>query len=400
MRRHLNRPLAGVRVVDLTRLLPGPFATVLLGDLGADVIKIEDPRGGDYARLYQPFIGPMGSFFAGINRNKRSVTLNLKEPEGLGLLADLIADADVLIESFRPGVMERLGFGAERLEADFPGVIVCSISGYGQTGPARLEAGHDLNYIARAGLVYGTGRDPGELVVPGFQVADIAGGALYAVSSILAALLERGRSGDDWEGVWLDISMTEGALAFMLPMISLLSAGSPVEEAARGMLNGGWACYGVYETQDGRHMALGALEAKFWLAFCEAAGFEARQTDGHRSDAVGLEVKRELAELFRTRTQAGWIDALAGVDCCCVPVRRPDELEDDPLFIDRDIFFTLDKPALGPLKQTATPLTPADRAWFRPPPHLGEHTREILGELGRTSEQIEEMAERGVVSVA
>ncbi|MEO1269418.1 MAG: CaiB/BaiF CoA-transferase family protein, partial [Myxococcota bacterium] len=391
MRRHLNRPLAGVRVLDLTRLLPGPFATVLLGDLGADVVKVEDPRGGDYARLYQPFIGPMGSFFAGINRNKRSVTVNLKDPAGVELLADLVSEADVLIESFRPGVLERLGLGAERLKADYPGLIVCSISGYGQTGPSRLEAGHDLNYIARAGLLYGTGVDPNQLVVPGFQVADIAGGALFAVSSILAALLERAQSGDQWEGVWLDVSMTEGALSFMLPALSLLSAGGPIDQAAGAMLNGGWACYGVYPTQDGRHMALGALEAKFWNAFCEAAGFQSRQTDGHRAGDIGMQVKGELAELFRSRTQEEWVALLDGVDCCCVPVRRPDELSDDPLFIERDVFFTLDKPALGALQQTATPLTPGDRSWFRPPPHLGEHTREVLGSLGRSEDTIQQL---------
>ena len=281
----LGQPLRGVRVLDLTRLLPGPFATLLLGDMGADVVKVEDTRGGDYARYHQPFVGQLGAFFASINRNKRSIALDLKHPLGVELLHRLLPSADVLVESFRPGVLDRLGFGPDALLDKYQDLIVCSVTGFGQTGPARLEAGHDSGYLARSGALHGVGSASGEVVLPGIQVADIGGGALYAVSAVCAALV--GRAGGNG-GCHLDISITDGALSFMLPALTMISHGHEYQGPAAEMLNGGIACYSVYKTRDGRHMALGALEPKFWLAFCSAAGVDHLVSDRleHRRPVV------------------------------------------------------------------------------------------------------------------
>ena len=395
MRVELNRPLDGVRVVDLTRLLPGPFATLILADLGADVVKVEDPRGGDPVRWFQPMLGPMGAIFASINRNKRSIALDLKGDEGGALLADLLATADVLLESFRPGVLARLGFPDERLSREFPRLIVCSISGYGQTGPAVADAGHDLTYIARAGVLHPTGTRDGRPVIPGFQLADLAGGALYAVAGVLSALLQRDRGRG---AARIDVSMAEGALTFLLPGLAALSAGAAYAGPGAEMLTGALPCYQVYGTKDGRHMALGALEPKFWERFCDAAGLRHLRNDGHAGGERAQAVQDEVAARFRERTQAEWYALLADVDCCCVPVARPDEVDADPLFLERDVFFPIEHPGVGPVRHVATPLTPADRSGFRPPPTLGEHTAELLAELGRAEATIAALKERKVIA--
>lgn len=388
----LGRPLAGVRVLDLTRLLPGPFATLLLADMGADVVKVEHPQGGDETRFVEPLKGPMGAFFASINRGKRSIAVNLKSPEGQDILGKLIARSDVLIESFRPGVLARLGFDDERLARDFPRLVVCSISGYGQDGPAVAEAGHDLNYIARAGLLHATGTPDGRVTMPGFQAADVAGGALYAVSGVLAALYGRERSG---RGARLDISMTEGALSLLIPALGRIAQGASYPGTGRDFLTGGLPCYQVYETADGL-LALAALEPVFWDRFRNAVGL----ADASVGTVVGppaVALRDRLAAMFRERSTSEWMAILEPADCCCVPVRRPDEVFDDPLFVERDVFFATDHDMLGSIPQVATPLTPHDRSDFTPPPLLGEHTSAVLRELGFTEETVTGLAASGAV---
>jgi crotonobetainyl-CoA:carnitine CoA-transferase CaiB-like acyl-CoA transferase len=380
--RGLGRPLVGTKVVDLSRLLPGPFATVVLGDLGAEILKVEEVRGGDYARHYPPLRGELGAFFAGVNRNKRSVALDLKDPGALGALKAMLAGADVLIESFRPGVLARLGLSDEVLERSFPDLIVCSISGFGQTGPRASEAGHDLTYLARSGMIPG-----GQ--VPAFQLADLAGGALYAVAGILAALCRPKGS----RGCKLDLSMTEGALSFLLPSLSMLEAGATPQETQ--MLHGALPCYAAYQTLDGRWMALAALEPKFWQAFCAAVEMPHRLYDGHLGGEEGEPLRAELRALFASRTQAEWVARLEGVDCCCAPVSEPQDLTSDPMFVERGVFFEVRDDRGEPWPQTATPLTPSARDEFLPPPRLGQHTREVLLAAGVPEAELEALFSRG-----
>ncbi len=367
--------LDGLRVLDLTRLLPGPMCTMFFADMGADVVKIEDTNGGDYARYYPPMAGEHSAFFASLNRNKRSLKLNLKAEGGPEVLKRLVADADVLIESFRPGVMDRLGVGWDVLREVNPRLVYCAISGYGQTGPMRDTAGHDLGYMARTGLLDLMGRKDGRLIVPPLQVADIAGGSLWAAVGVLAALFGRERTG---EGAFVDISMTEGVMPFAIPSVAALAAGEP---PARGdeMLTGGLPCYDVYETRDGRHLAVAPLEPKFWTAFTQTIGKPELATD--LLDTSG-ETKRVIAEVLAEKTLAEWTSIFEGVDACCEPVLTLAEALEDQQHRAREMFFQL-----SGLTHVRTPVTPSSRE-HRPAPGYGEHTAEILAEAGFDEDEI------------
>ncbi|TXD39678.1 CoA transferase [Lujinxingia vulgaris] len=385
--------LKGVKVLDLSRLLPGPFASLLLADMGADVLKIEDPRGGDYARYYPPLVDGVGAFYASVNRNKRSMTLDLKCAQGREVLERLLEDRDVLLESFRPGVMARLGLDPQGLRERFPGLVICSVSGFGQSGPARDRAGHDLNFVARAGLLDQNARAGEAPVVPGYQVADLAGGALYAALGICGALFARSRSG---EGAWLDISMSEGALSLMAPAIAMRAAGEAMAPG-QGMLSGGLPCYRVYETADGRYMAVAALEPKFWEALIGALKKPELSGRGMLSGEDGEEVAAELASIFRSQPQSHWEQMLGEVDCCVEPVRELGELVDDAIYQARNVFFELQG-----VRQVRSPVRVVadgnDVAAHRPAPEHGEHTEEVLNALGYTSEAIDALRRQGAIA--
>jgi crotonobetainyl-CoA:carnitine CoA-transferase CaiB-like acyl-CoA transferase len=325
-------PLAGVRILDLTRLLPGPFATLVLADLGADVVKVEPLSGGDWLRHLPPLRGEQSVAFDGLNRNKRSIAMDLSRPEGAAAFRRIARGADAVIESFRPGVLDRLGIGFEALRRENPGVVVCSISGYGQDGPYALRAGHDLDYLAVSGVLAANGppQAPGQ---PGVQVADLGGGAWPAVAGILAALVGRTRTR---AGAHVDVSMTEGALAMLaLPLGIAWGRGSPIARG-RELLDGGAACYGVYRTKDGRHVALGALEPKFFSTFCAAVGrpgLAERQQDDPQ-DAL----RAELAAIFAARTRDEWAAFAQANDVCLEPVLEGDEPRDHPQLRARGAF--------------------------------------------------------------
>lgn len=368
-----ERFLEGTRVLDLTRLLPGPFCTLLLADMGADVIKVEDTRGGDYARHYPPVDDDgVGAFFASINRNKRSIALDLKTPEGVAFFEKMAREADVVIESFRPGVMDRLGIGWDRLTVLNPGLVYCAISGFGQTGPLRDVAGHDIGYLSLSGMLSLNGRADGGPVVPGFQLADIGGGALYAALGITSALLRRERSG---EGAFLDISMTEGALSFGLPAFASVGADEP---PARGesMLGGGIAAYNVYETSDGRHLAVGALEPKFWMPFVAALGLEEIVADGHDVAPDGGVPRQKIAEVIATKSFDEWNAFFAELDVCVEPILTPAEVLEHELHRAREVFFDLNG-----VTHARTPLTPTGTEHRAAPGH-GADTDAIVAEFG------------------
>lgn len=379
----MQRPLDGIRVLDLSRLLPGPFLTMVLADLGADVVKVEDPKVGDYLRVFPPAKGGMSGRFLAVNRGKRSLALDLKRPEHHAVFLKMVEQADVVVESFRPGVMAKLGLDYDTLAARNPRVVLCSISGYGATGPYAHRAGHDLNYVGLAGVLAmgaeGRGRPP---AMPGVQIADLAGGALWSATGILAALVGRERTG---RGAHLDISMTEGALALLAAELGNLDAGAHPTRGAE-ILNGGVACYGVYRTADDRHLAVGALEPKFWIAFSTAIGRRPDVSELVASPARQEEIRAEIAAIIATRTRAEWETILAAHDCCAEPVLELDELATHPLHVARDVFFTMDGGAAGPIAQVRTPLGAPTAP--SPPPTLGQHSRAVLTEYGLSADEI------------
>ncbi|HKE14737.1 MAG TPA: CaiB/BaiF CoA-transferase family protein [Kofleriaceae bacterium] len=373
------RPLDGIRVLDLSRLLPGPFLTMVLGDMGADVVKIEDPRIGDYMRQIPPVKAGMSGRFLAVNRGKRSLALDLKAEAGRGAFLRMVERADVVVESFRPGVMARLGVGWDALAGRNPRVILCSISGYGQDGPYVERAGHDLNYLALAGVLAmgGTaGAAGGAPGMPGVQIADLAGGALWGATAVLGALVGRARTG---RGAHLDISMTEGALALLAAELGNVDSGGHVPTRGSATLNGGMACYGVYETADGKYVSVGALEPKFWLAFNRAIGRREDVSELVAPPGRQAAVRAEVQAILRTRTRDEWAEILASHDCCCEPVLEIDEILDHPVHRAREVFTRV---AAGgdSVLQVRTPVGPARTD--RIAPLLGEHSREVLAEYG------------------
>lgn len=387
------RPLEGVRVLDLTRLLPGPFASLALADLGARVDKLEDPGGGDYLRAMPPVgAGGTSAAFAALNRTKRSLVLDLKRPAGKKAFLRLLPHYDVLFEQFRPGVLARLGLGHDALLAGAPRLIICALTGYGQTGPLAQRAGHDLNYLARAGLLGLMGPAGAAPPVPGWQLADVAGG-LWSVISILAALRERDRTG---RGALLDVAMVDGVLGFATPAMAGLGLGHAAERGGE-VLTGGIAPYNTYLSGDDCVMTLAALEPKFWASFCRGVGIACDMTallPGPHQPAI----KAEVAAIFRSKTRAEWEAFNAEHDCCLEPALRPDELLADPHLRARGLFFSPPGGSEGPeAGQFRLPITPADAA-APAPPERGQHGDEILREAGLSDEEIAELRREGATT--
>ncbi|SHF28465.1 Crotonobetainyl-CoA:carnitine CoA-transferase CaiB [Desulfacinum infernum DSM 9756] len=392
----MSGPFEGIRVLDLSRLLPGPFCSMLLADLGADVIKVEDPKVGDYIRWWPPKIGANSGFHVVLNRNKRSLTLNLKEPAGRDVFVRLAASADVVLEGFRPGVMDRLGVGYGALREVNPRIIYCAITGYGQDGPRADRAGHDINYLALSGVLSYCGRG-GDPVVPGVQIGDLGGGALTAAFSIAAALFWRERTG---EGQMIDISMTDGAAAWNCLRWGKFLADGRVPEPGDDLLNHGLACYDVYRTRDGRHMSLGALEPQFWKAFCRVMG----RPDWDRPDYFQpgphqKELRDQVAEAFAGKTQAQWVRIFEAEDCCCEPVLNLAEVLDDEAMRHRRMVVELHHQAWGAYRQMglAPKFSKTSGEIRTHAPDLGEHTRDVLLEAGYDEGAIEKLRAEGVV---
>ena len=389
-------PLSGIKVLDLSRLLPGPLASLVLADLGAQVDKIEDAAGGDYLRLMPPQVAgeskevdPTSSAFLALNRNKRSAVVDLKKPEAKDMFLRLVASYDVVLEQFRPGVLDRLGLShAALLEAN-PRLVVCALTGYGQTGPLAHRAGHDLNYLARAGVLGFQGPMSGPPALPGFQLADVSGG-LYAVIGIMGALMERAHTG---QGKVVDVAMIETAMPFAIAGFGLAFGGQLTAPGGE-VLTGGIAPYQTYATKDGQAMALGSLEPKFWMQFCAGIG---RQVD--MSDLVPgphqVALKEHLSSVFAGKTREEWIAFASERDCCLEPVLTPEEARQDPHLKAREMFFELASP-WGSIPQMRTPLTSPGRV-HAPPPKQGEHTDAILREAGLGDDEIAKLRASGAV---
>ncbi|HYL71346.1 MAG TPA: CaiB/BaiF CoA-transferase family protein [Candidatus Dormibacteraeota bacterium] len=370
--------LDGVRVLDLSRLLPGPFCTLLLADLGADVIKVEDTDSGDYLRWMPPLAGEYSAMFHPLNRNKRSVALNLKTPAGRDAFLRLLDTADVVLESFRPGVMDRLQLGWDVLHARNPRVVLCSISGYGQDGPYRDRAGHDLNYAAIAGVLSLGGSASGEPAMPGLQVGDLGAGALHAAVAILAALHQRTSTG---EGQHCDIAMLDGLVSWLAPHAALFFADGTVPAANTLTLNGRNPCYRLYACADG-YLSLGALEPKFWRAFVEAIGLPHLVDSGFADGDEAQRVVAEVESVLEGRTRAEWAALFSGADVCCEPLLHVDETFANEQVRHRRM--QVDAGVGGPTAQCASPIrmSASPFAVRRVAPGYGEHTREVLQDAG------------------
>lgn len=389
-------PLAGIRVLDLTRLLPGGYATLLMADLGADVVKIEEPGKGDYIRWMPPVVGEVSSGHIALNRNKRSVTLNLKTEGGRAVFTKLVGRFDIVIESFRPGVMDRLGLGWTALAELNPRLIYCAISGYGQDGPRSQVAGHDANYIGYAGLLSVIGEEGGRPVLPGVQIGDLAGGGMAAVIAILAALHARERSG---HGDFCDVSMMDGAASWLSIHAADMIATKQVPERELMHLSGGHPCYRIYPAADG-WITVGALEPQFWAALCAAIGREDLVDDAFAMGERRTEVIGELEDLFSTKSRAEWMAHFEGLDVCVGPVNDLAEAFDDPQLRHREMFVEDEIPGVGPWTHVGNPIKLSDgpgRVTRRPPPTMGEHTDEILIEIGITPDELEGLRSTGVV---
>ena len=386
----MNRALEGCRVLDLSRLLPGPYCSMMLAALGAEVIKIEEPRVGDPTRHSPPLQNKQSVAFTQINRDKKSLAVDLKRTEGRELFLKLAEQSDVLLEQFRPGVCDRLGVGYSELSRKNPGLVYCSLTGFGQDGPHRDRSGHDLNYLALSGVLGLTTDRTGFPVIPGIQVADIAGG-MIAAFGILAALHARERTG---KGQFVDISMFDVMMS-MLPIPAAQQfAGIDIPVGGKYGLSGANPFYSVYKTKDGKFMTLGALEPKFWANFCRAVGREdlvSRQFDqGPQREDLFEQVSR----IFEGRTQEHWIEAMKDSDCCCEPVLSMTEAFEHPQAQARSMVQDCGgTKQLGPSFKLSD--TPA--AWNGGPPILGQHTDELLTEAGYSAEERQRLRESGVV---
>lgn len=377
--------LSGIRVLDLTRLLPGPYATLLLADLGADVLKIEEPRLGDPVRAVPPFREGRSARFEALNRNKKSLTLDLKKPEGLRVFYKLVERSDVVVEGFRPGVAGRLGIDYERVRAVNPRIVYCSLSGYGQTGPYRDHVGHDINYVARAGLLSLTGYP--EPAVPGVPIADMAG-AMFAAFSIVSALLARERS-PSREGFYLDVSLTDAVISWLsLHFAETLTTRRAVRPEEQ-VLTGAYPCYALYETKDGGRLAVGALEEKFWQRLCEALGvpeFSSHQFDPQKR----AKIFSKLREIFRSKTREEWLRELDPREVPVAPLLSLEEVAQDEHVRARGL---LRPPGIAfPVR-----ISPQGERDERPAPRLGEHTQSVLEELGYSRAEIDELRVKGVI---
>lgn len=390
-----RRPLEGVRVLDLTRLLPGPFASLVFADLGASVDKLEDPFPGDYLRQMPPSRQGQSATWQALNRDKRSLVVDLKHPDGAETLRRIVPRYDVLLEGFRPGVLDRLGVGHAALRALHPGLIVCAITGYGQDGPLAKRAGHDVNYLARAGVLGVTGPAGAPPAVSGGQMADVAGGALWAVVAVLAALHERSRTG---LGGVADIAMCEGALPLATFALGSLFGGERPRPRGENVLDGGIAAYSTYLTADGGAVSLGALEPKFWAAFATAVGLEPT-LDALVPGPHQAALKATVAAVFAGRTRAEWEEFARHHDCCLEPVLEAHELPDDPQHRHRGVFF--EAPGFGgePMTMFRTPVGAGDATTHAPPKAAGADTREVLRDAGLDDARIDALAAAGAIGL-
>lgn len=377
----MYQPLKGIRILDLSRLAPGPYLTQLLADLGAEVIKIETPKVGDYARFIPKEMG-LGKMFEMLNQGKKSVAINYRNPRGLDVFHRLVTTADAVLEGFRPGKAARWKMDYESLRKVKPDLIYCSLSGYGQQGPYRDRAGHDLNYTAIGGALALNALKDQPPIPYGVPLADLSG-AMLAGLALLAALVGRQNTG---QGAYLDIALLDGVLSWLTPQAAAAFFSGLPTEGGTLALSGGLACFNVYETADGRHLTLGALEPTFWNDFCRIT---------ERNDLLPRQfdrtIKSEVAAIFKNRTMSEWLEAFAASDGCVEPILSFKEMLSHPQVQARGFV----EEENGQPVRVNTPFVFA-RGEHRSIPRLGEHTRAILGEV-LSGEELEDLTNAGII---
>lgn len=390
-------PLSSLKVLDFSTLLPGPFGTLLLADMGAEVLRVESPTRPDLVRLVPPFDAGVSAAHAFLNRSKRAIAVDLKKPEGVELVKELVKDYDIVVEQFRPGVMDRLGVGYEALKAVNPKLIYCAITGYGQTGPYKDRAGHDMNYLAIAGVLGYNGRKSTGPAPMAVQVADVAGGSCHAVMGILAAVIHRSQTG---EGQFVDISMTDAAFTLnaLTAPPALVAGEQPGLETTQ--LNGG-SFYDCYETADGRHFSVGGVEPQFFMQFCATIGRPDLAPKGIvMAPDVVAEVKAGIAAEMKKKTFAEWQAIFAALDCCAEPVLTFAEACEHPHVRARDLIVEVKRPDGTVQRQLGSAIK-----FSRTPPRfdfigveIGAHTDEVLKAQGVSEERIAGLRKAGVVA--
>ena len=397
-----NGPLNGLKILDFSTLLPGPFATMLLADMGAEVLRIESPTRPDMLRGLPPFIGDgaggnnaVSAAHATINRNKKSLALDLKAPDAGEIVRRLLAEYDIVLEQFRPGVMDKLGLGYETLKKTCPNLIYCSITGYGQTGPLKQRAGHDINYLALSGLASYSGRSDSGPSLAGTQVADVAGGSHHAVMGILAAVYQRQQTG---QGSHIDISMTDCAFALNAISGANALAGTGDPQIEEELLNGG-SFYDYYRTADGRYLSVGSLEPQFAQQFFAALGHPEWMERVLEADQQ-VSLKRDIASAIAERPLAQWVVAFSECDACVEPVLNFSEAAQSALVQERQMLCQASTATGHSVSQINTPLRfdshkPAGAFAGAP---LGRDSHEVLHSLGYSNDEIEELRSRGATS--
>jgi len=394
-------PLEGIRVMDLSRVGIAAFATMILSDMGAEVIKIDEPRKPG-STIFGSSVSPIGSdarrraAFRAMNRNKKSIALNLKNNEAREIFYKLAEKTDVIIEGFRPGVVKRLGVDYETVKRINPRIIYCSISGYGQDGPYAQMPGHDANYISIGGALGLIGQADGPPVLPLNFVADWAGGSLFSTIAILIALIARQRTN---RGQYIDMSMTDGVVALMTNIASEYFLTGKVPRRGELMLNGAFPYFSVYETKDGKYITIACVERHLWANLCKALGREDLIPHQNDTGQKREEIFSFLRETFRSKTRDEWFEELKDKDVCIAPVYELDEVFRDPQVLHRKMLLEIEDPEIGKVRQVGIPIkfsdTPGEVRSLAPV--LGQNTEEILSQLGYTEQQMEELEKAGAI---
>ncbi|MCY6482850.1 CaiB/BaiF CoA-transferase family protein [Clostridium aestuarii] len=393
----MSLPLEGIKILDLSRYLPGPLCTQILADFGAEIIKVEQPKTGELGRQLGPFINEESSRFYTVNRNKKSITLDLKKQEGKEIFKKIVTKFDVVVDQFRPGVMERMGLGYDTLKKINEGLIYCSLTGYGLDGPLRDAAGHDLNYLSLAGVTEQIGNCKGKPSISGVQIADTAAGSLYSVIAILLALASRQKTG---KGQLCDVAMLDGSITLLAYALGEWSGSKVLPERGNETLTGGYACYHIYETKDEKYVSLGAVEGKFWAEFCERLD---------KNEYIKLQWNKEkqediiedISSILKEKTREEWVEFFSTSNICFTPVLNMEEMSNHPQVVARNMITKLGnfKGSGKELVLTGVPIklsdTPGEAKHIFP--EIGEHTEQLLNSIGYSKNEIDELRKNSII---